>query len=326
MSVEQLGALAGGPVPDADTAIVAVSDLIAGDSPRLSGESTEHIRRLAESDEPLPPLLVHRATMRIVDGMHRLRAAQLSGQAKVRVRYVDGDEASTFVLAVQANIAHGLPLTLADRKAAAARIIGMFPAWSDRMVASVAGISAKTAAAVRRRHAGNGRPVDARIGRDGRARPVDGTARREAAARLMQERPDFSLREVARAAGISPETARRVRARLRAVGPAQQHAPAPASEQGGQAAIRALRADPAFRANERGRSLLRMLSASLALDDRGGQFVGDIPAHCLPWIAEAALACSAAWRDFAEFVHHRQGDLDQDVSTKMAGPVVGTGR
>jgi hypothetical protein len=45
-------------------------------------------------------------------------------------------------------MAHGLPLTLADRLAAAARIVTACPYWSDRAVAAVAGLSPKTVTAV----------------------------------------------------------------------------------------------------------------------------------------------------------------------------------
>jgi ParB-like chromosome segregation protein Spo0J len=192
---------------------VPIAALIAADSPRRSGESLEHIRRLAESEEGLPPILVHRSTMRIVDGMHRFRAAQLRGQQEIEVRFFDGDEASAFVLAVQANIMHGLPLSLADRKAAAARVMTLYPHWSDRMVALATGLAAKTVAALRKRPDEDTQQLDVRVGRDGRARPINGAQRRQIAASLMAQNPEASLREIARQAGISPETVRDVRAR-----------------------------------------------------------------------------------------------------------------
>jgi hypothetical protein len=61
--------------------------------------------------------------MRVIDGMHRLRAAQLRGDHGVEVKFFDGDADEAFIAAVRANITHGLPLTLADRKAAAQRIL-----------------------------------------------------------------------------------------------------------------------------------------------------------------------------------------------------------
>src|SRR5260370_26465521 len=77
---------------------VKVGLLASADSPRRGGESLAHVRRLAESQEQLPPILVHRPTMRVVDGMHRLNAQGLRGQDAIEVRDVDGDESSAFWL------------------------------------------------------------------------------------------------------------------------------------------------------------------------------------------------------------------------------------
>ena len=82
---------------------------------------------------------------------------------------IDGSEADAFVRAVQANIKHGLPLSLRDRKAAAARIVYSHPWWSNRAIASVTGLSPKTVAGIRR-STGESAPGDVRVGRDGRAR------------------------------------------------------------------------------------------------------------------------------------------------------------
>jgi hypothetical protein len=146
---ESLNVLDDGDVDQLPIGRVRLASLVTSGSPRRSGESLEHIRRLAESEAELPPIVVHRATMRVIDGMHRLRAAELRGEDEIEVRFFDGDEASSFVLAVQANITHGLPLSLADRKAAAVHIMTLYPQWSDRMVASAAGLAAKTVAASR---------------------------------------------------------------------------------------------------------------------------------------------------------------------------------
>jgi ParB-like nuclease domain len=304
-------------------------DLLASaDSPRRAGESVAHVRRLADSQERLPPILVHRPTMRVIDGMHRLKAAVLRGQEEIEVRYVDGDEASAFVLAVRANTTHGLPLTLADRKAAAARIMDLYPEWSDRMIAMVTGLAAKTVAAERRRTAGENGQLDSRIGRDGRVRPVNGAERRQIVARLLSSNPRASLREVARVAGVSPETVRSVRAQLErdlgplvrrsdvpsatvppAVGAAYQPAPRRADRMkarlDGQSVLRALWADPAFRSNESARNLLRLLSTYLSLE-HGDQLIENVPVHCLSRVACAAGACAHAWQDFAERVEKKR--------------------
>ncbi|MGH8879883.1 MAG: hypothetical protein ACRD0P_21450, partial [Stackebrandtia sp.] len=56
---------------------VRIALLRPADSPRLDGENSEHTQMLAESSEKLPPILVHRQTMRVIDGVHRLSAALL---------------------------------------------------------------------------------------------------------------------------------------------------------------------------------------------------------------------------------------------------------
>ncbi|MFD4155336.1 ParB/RepB/Spo0J family partition protein, partial [Streptomyces hydrogenans] len=128
-----------------------VASLLPADSPRLSGLSENHARALAGSGTALDPILVHRDTGRVVDGMHRLRATVLRGEPRIAVRYVDGPVADLFIRSVRANIGHGLPLTLEDRKAAVLRILATHPHWSDRAIAAVTGVSPKTVGVVRGR-------------------------------------------------------------------------------------------------------------------------------------------------------------------------------
>lgn len=123
----------------------------------------------------------------------------------------DSGEDDAFALAVKSKMARGLPLSLADRKRAASRIIASHPHWSDRMIASVAGLAARTVAVIRAAAREEARDPHARVGRDGRVRPLDATEGRKLALELMAANPGLSLREVAKAAGISPETVRDVR-------------------------------------------------------------------------------------------------------------------
>jgi hypothetical protein len=67
-----LAGLASPETPDGFSAsMVAAASLKAGDTPRLEGENLEHIKTLAEVEASWPPILVHRQTMRVIDGMHR---------------------------------------------------------------------------------------------------------------------------------------------------------------------------------------------------------------------------------------------------------------
>jgi hypothetical protein len=279
---------------------VAISSLCAADSPRRSGESVIHTRALAESGALLPPIVVHRSTMRVVDGMHRLHAAKLRGADRIAVRFFDGDNADAFVAAVRANIRHGLPLSLADRKCAAARIIGSHPQWSDRAIASVTGVATGTVLILRGRPTKPDHRLDARVGRDGRVRPLNAALGRETASTLMAENPSASLREIGRKAGISPETARDVRARL-----CRGDRPLPPSQGGRVPAVPALRADPALRYTENGRALLRMLDACRIIEEHGKQLMADVPDHCRDRVAVAAHECAQAWQVFADSLNQR---------------------
>jgi ParB-like chromosome segregation protein Spo0J len=180
----------------------------------LRGEDSAHIQVLSQLEKELPPILVHQASMRIVDGMHRFRAAILRGEDTIAIRFLNCDENEVFATAVEMNVRHGLPLSLADRKAAACQILETNPQWSDRKVASISGLSHKTVGSLRARATGNSPQMHGRMGRDGRIRQLSSALGREKAAGLIREDPEKSLREIARLAGVSVGTVRDVRMRL----------------------------------------------------------------------------------------------------------------
>jgi len=285
---------------------VPIRSLLPSDSPRLAGESAENVRMLADLDRPLPPLLVHGPTGRVIDGMHRLRAAELRGDETIRVQYCDGDDDDAFIQSVVSNVRHGLPLTMADRKAAAARILQARPHWSDRKIAAVVALSDKTVAGVRRAQCS--RVVAVRVGRDGRHRPAGPSEPRDRVARLISENPGASLRQIAKRAGVSPETVRSVRARLTAqqmsappvVQPLTQHAQRDPLE-----CLRTLTRDPALRATDPGRALLRALH-TLAVIGRGpADLIEVVPGHDLDLFHSVAQANADAWRILADLAGRR---------------------
>jgi ParB-like chromosome segregation protein Spo0J len=308
---------------------VEIGSLSLSGSPRLAGESLEHIHVLAAARNPLPPITVHRPTMRVIDGRHRLKAARLRGESRIAARFFDGDDAAAFVLSVKLNVTHGLPLALADRKRAAERIIVAHSQWSDRRVASVTGIAPGTVGDIRRRLVGAPAAEGRRLGQDGRMRPVDGAAGRLRAGELLAENPDLSLRQVARAAGISPETARDVRNRLgngedplprrqaapdeerttggelgalRLARPTQRTRPdvAPASDHA--VLIKRLMADPALRFSETGRNLLRLLALHTLRKEEWEAIISNVPPHCSDIVADLARQFADLWSEFAERV------------------------
>ncbi|WP_344895496.1 ParB/RepB/Spo0J family partition protein [Actinomadura meridiana] len=276
-------------------------------------------------DTDLPPILVHRQTMTVLDGMHRLRAAIQNGQREIRVQFFIGSHEDAFVAAVQANISHGLPLSLADREAATARILSSHPQWSDRAIGEVVGLAATTIAKIRARSAPEQAQPEARIGRDGRVRPINGAVGRRLAGKLFAERPGASLREIAELAGISPATALDVRERLRRGEdpvPAKQllaeqrkrdaaEAPKPVRFHrhrrvpDADLALRKLQRDPSLRLTETGRGLLRLLSTRSLKSTEWAGIQGEIPAHCVPLVADLALSLADEWANFAEALKTR---------------------
>ncbi|MGH3571245.1 MAG: ParB/RepB/Spo0J family partition protein [Pseudonocardiaceae bacterium] len=281
---------------------VTIDSLRPADSPRLSGVNVEHIHVLAQSEEQFPPIIVHRPTMRVIDGMHRLRAVMLRGGSHIDVQFIDGDEKDAFVLGVRANVTHGLPLSLADRKTAAARVIRSHPQWSDRAIARTVGLSHKTVSVLRRCPTGEIPQSDHRVGCDGRTRPTSIAEARKVAGELMADNPDASLREVATIAGISPETVRDVRARL-------DRRPRRGSQAGKRPTVtdravivQNLQKDPSLRFSATGRVLLRLLHANTLTEQEWQRLVDNVPAYSADLIAAAARQCSGAWQKFADLV------------------------
>jgi len=287
-------------------ALVSVNAVRLGTSIRLSGEDTEHVHTLVRSTTDLPPIVVHRGTMRVIDGVHRLRAARLRGQPQIQVQYFDGTDEEAFFFAVRTNLNHGLPLTMADRRAAASRIIAARPDWSDRRVGSAAGLAGTTVAALRARIRPVSVPTEARVGLDGRVRPMDSCARRQLAVQLIKERPDASVREIARTAGIAPSTALDVRDRLRRgddpVPPRtrRKDKEKPASTVGNDMIMAVLRKDPTLRFTDGGRFLLRWLEAHTAVAETLTVHAGAVPAHCTKLVADLARDAGRCWLDFAD--------------------------
>jgi ParB-like chromosome segregation protein Spo0J len=332
---------------DAAAVELTLGEIVTGEHVRVAGINADHVQTLANSDGEFPPILVQRGTMRVIDGIHRLKAAELRGDTHIRVLLLDVDDQAAFMASVAANIAHGLPLSLSDRKAAAARMAALYPHWSDRALGRACGLSGKTISALQvRSTATNGQP-ERRIGLDGRSRPVDSGARRRIARDLLSTRPEMSLREVAREAGISHGTVRKVRDSLRGelspapvdggvpapvfaarpaeslppVRPSQARRPANTQSLSARAAVAA----QAGRADSDPEHILHSLRQDPALIYRAhgrdllrllqrrpvlamGQDVIDaIPSHCLPAIAALARHYANEWAALTGMLESRAG-------------------
>ncbi|MFB6905891.1 hypothetical protein ACFCWB_16655 [Streptomyces bacillaris] len=291
---------------------VPLRDLHVAGSPRSTVECPDYTSELASLDGPFPPVLVHRGSMSVVDGVHRVRAALLRGDRHVGVRFFEGSEAQGRLLAVALNVRHGRPLSMDERLAAVRRILADHQEWADRSVAALAAVAPGTVAEVRRELYGEPAPDAARVGRDGRIRPVDPDRGRILAADLLTRNPDSSLRQIAKQSGISPTTVSDVRARLaRGESPTLTKPPAsrtvtrrsPAEPdrvvQVGEI-LDTLRRDPSLRLNDTGRSVLRLLDVSAAFLRDGEVIAAGLPPHCVHAVARLARGYARSWALLAD--------------------------
>lgn len=334
---------------EAEVVTIPILALNPGDSPRMNGEDKAHIARLAGTEVPLPPILVDRRTMKIIDGMHRTIAASMQGRVTIDAVFFDGEEADAFLRAVQENVTHGLPLSQSDRKAAAERIILSHSHMSDRAIGESTGLSGKTVAAIRRRANADIPQLNKRMGKDGRVRPLGTGNGRRRAADILANRPDASLREVAQAAGISVGTVRDVRRRISNGEPpildnysrrgdatpvredadtpiALQHEAEVSAHQSAavaptaslqsapsvdaSAAVQRLLRDPALRGNEQGKSMLRLLHINAVGVEHLRIMTRNIPAHLLPVVVELSYKYAAMWHSFAQDLDRRMRITD----------------
>lgn len=329
-------------VPGPRTTLVPIAALLPGESSRSQGFNQEHVARLADIDGPLPPILVHRSDMRVIDGMHRLLAAIVRGQETITVEFFEGSAEDAFLRAVETNVAHGLPLSLADRRTAASRIIASHPQMSDRAIARASGLGAKTVASIRCRSTGAEQQLNARVGRDGRVRPLSSVEGRRRAAEVIAENPKASLREIARLAGISPATVSDVRKRIQAgeaptvprpqaakavreaaapllmaIAPDGDAQATPLAQDGPHVSARRTRStqqnpslllekllrDPSLRLKQEGRHLLRFLQQNAAAEWSG--LSAAVPPHCGTLVGNLARQYAAKWLEFAQQLEER---------------------
>ncbi len=253
----------------------------------------------------------------------------MRSEKEIEAQIYHGTDADAFVHAVRMNITHGLPLTRADRTAAAVRIIGSHPQWSNRMIATATGLSAGTIGTVRRRSTVQTAQSNKRVGKDGRARPIHSSAGRLKASELLAEKPTASIRAIAEEAGVSPSTVHDVRQRLRA---GQDPAPERQRIQGspptprppdarppqgapgdrgsaGNADVAAilanLKGDPSLRFGDTGRSLLRWLDRYRVGMAGSNKITEIVPDHCAGSVAKLAREYARIWTELAAQLEER---------------------
>ncbi|MGW7069887.1 ParB/RepB/Spo0J family partition protein [Streptomyces sp. NPDC054855] len=302
------------------------------ESPRLAGQNRKYAEQLAESDTLFPPILVNRRNIQVIDGVHRVLATLLRGQKTIEARIVDLSRNDAFLLAIESNSRHGLPLSLADRRAATARLIASHPHLSDRAIAQASGLGAKSVAAIRRSTASR-TELNTRTGQDGRVRPLDRAAGRHRAAEVIAQNRQASVREVARIAGISPATASDVRKRILAgesvVGESTRQAataPEPSAEPPSEppseprqiqtpekqepqekptSLLEPLLHDPLILDTELGRRLVGSLRNNLVGVYQWLELADAVPPHCGDLVIALAQQNADTWREFAQALDER---------------------
>ncbi len=184
---------------------------------RQEGTDPAHVRLLADAagSVQLPAILVQKSGSRIIDGLHRVEVAKLRGEWNINARVVDCTDSEALVLAIRSNTLHGLPLSRADRIAGAKRVLAAHADWSDRAVAAITGLSAKSVASLRNSSTWDTQFTGKRLGRDGKRHPVLPTEGRRRAAEYIKAHPEASLRQIARETDVSLGTVHDVKDKLR---------------------------------------------------------------------------------------------------------------
>ena len=181
-------------------------DHLNTDSPVRCALDDAHVARLAEVLEACPAVSVTEAG-ELLDGMHRVAAARLRGWIELPAVVVQvTGEVGALVEAARLNSRHGLPLTGADRRAAARRLIELTD-LSDRAIANVCGLGRQTLSALRSERTscsgGLESQSESRIGRDGRHHPLQKGSRGRLADALVRLDPTITVRKLADAVGVS---------------------------------------------------------------------------------------------------------------------------
>lgn len=282
---------------------VPVAVLLPGFQLRGVGTDPRHVEVLAEvaRSSPLPPILVQKDGMRVIDGLHRCAVARLRGETTVSAHVIECTDAEALVFAIKANTMHGLPLSRADRMASVELTLARYPGWSDRAIANLAGLSAKTVAGIRK-HLAVGSPAGKRLGRDGRWRPLPSDEGRQRAAQYIAAHPQAPLRQVAREAGVSLGTAHSVRDRMRrgdTRSTAGQRTPAPAMSIAWSSLSLKLESDPALRYTEKGRAFHQWMTYHAVQEGEWRKFIDAIPSRWRSDVSHVAMAVSREWRQFA---------------------------
>ncbi len=309
-------------IPEVHTE-VDVKLLKVGMSPRFGEQDIEHARALAHTFDECPPILVERGTLIVIDGVHRMLAARMLGRSKVTVRFFDGTHDEAYVEAVRSNIAHGKPLTLAERESAAKTILGMHSDWSDRLVGRACGLSGKTVGRLRKATA-EVPQSSVRLGRDGRFRPIDSKHLRSDIAAAIRASPTANAVELAQSLATSPSTVRDVRKRIERGEPINSTEQVPGDigvkstvsnhlveDVMAKGGVIRWSTDNAMMAMPGGNEFVRWLDGAAIDESNWENQIGLIPIGRIPQLIVVAKSRAGAWNKLAASLEERARQLNR---------------
>ncbi len=297
-----------------DELVVPIAGLSLGHSSRFVPEDIDHARMLAEVSQVLPPIVLNARTMEVIAGWHQVLAARIRGENSIRARLFHGSDEAAYLFAVHSNTTHGKPLGLAERLAAASRILRSRPDLSDRVIAAICGLSLR-AVAVRRRTDLTSRTTSP-VGPKSRARPLNPSLARQQATDLILAFPGESNRSIGRRVGLSETTVRDVRRQIARASeaPAAIHKDrAPSSWDDTSASDNPDLRDNSGPAEETADDTMLFaswLEARRISDASWAGFLEELPLSRYPQIMSDALAIADSWRSLAANLEQRLGESD----------------
>lgn len=151
-------------------------------SPRVEkGTVAEIVEDYSECFDQLPPIVVFKTQDEskyvLVDGWHRLTAAEKLGLAEIEADVKYGSLKDALEFALLSNLKHGFPLTRKERRHVAAEFLKLHSERSDRWIADDIGIDKNTVSNIREKLEGNGEihHLDELWTKDGRQIPRGNT-------------------------------------------------------------------------------------------------------------------------------------------------------
>jgi ParB-like chromosome segregation protein Spo0J len=283
---------------------ISVADVSVGYSPRHTKVDLDHVAALADVVDRLPPVIVDERTMTVIDGVHRLAAYRSLGRGVIPALLFKGSDMEALVIAIQANIQHGKPLSRSERQEAARALLRSCPDRSDRWVGEVCGVSHSTVAVLRR--SVSEAEAKVRTGRDGRRRPVDPTLGQAAVARVMAENPTASIRQAAGAAGVAPSTVQRLAAGLvRADSPPLANVTIDVRNNATLRRSEPLVADPALHSSPEGAEALTWLARTAVSVEDLHAHLGSLPLSRVYEVADECRRRARTWAQMADALEAR---------------------